>query len=426
MRVRLRLLCLLGVLAVAGPLPAPEALAGSPSKVADEPYPAELRARVRKAIELGLKHLRTRQMLPVEITPGLDGSDFQEAAAVRWVLRRAGVPSDDPAFAEASKRLHARAPNDVEEASLLLLALCSQPLVGADPFADVEAPGGKGVGAGMTPEDRALMNRAVGLLLKRQIKPGAGLGALGKKHDSAGGWECASSVRTEDRLAFADVPTTYLALLGLESAARSGAEVPAGTWLSALGLLLGWQAPEGPKVTLRMNTVRGKDRLEWTEPAQARGFGWSGSLSDTPSGYDTVAAALSLAMCQDALQKERGFTKDLRRRTRLALRDALAWVQQSYDIKANPVTGKGVSDVVTGPLYHHHWLQGLARLGIHARMRFIGTHDWYQEGAEELLRTQGSGGAWNAIWWSNCYAMLFLMRASLHSITPVVTVSEGG
>ena len=133
MRVRLRLLCLLGVLAVAGPLPAPEAFAGSPSKVADEPYPAELRARVRKAIELGLKHLRTRQMLPVEINPGLDGSDFQEAAAVRWVLRRAGVPSDDPAFGEASKRLHARAPNDVEEASLLLLALCSQPLVGPDP-----------------------------------------------------------------------------------------------------------------------------------------------------------------------------------------------------------------------------------------------------------------------------------------------------
>ena len=58
-------------------------------------------------------------------------------------------------------------------------------------------------------------------------------------------------------------------------------------------------------------------------------------------------------------------------------------------------------------------------------MRFFGTHDWYQEGAEQLLKTQTADGSWGAIWWSNCYPLLFLLRASLSSVVPVITPSEG-
>src|SRR5207248_8754309 len=186
---------------------------------------------------------------------------------------------------------------------------------------------------------------------------------------------------------------TYLALLGLESAARSGAQVPAKVFLTASALLVGWQAPKGRPVTVKMNEIRGADRFEWTETAKARGFGWSGCLSDTPSGYETAAGAAGLVVCQDALQGDRAFTSVLRQQARVAIRDAIAWVQQNYDITKNPVLGKASNakdkeaKELEGSLYHHHWLQSLARLAIHARMRFIGTHDWYQEGAEALMKT---------------------------------------
>jgi len=53
-----------------------------------------------------------------------------------------------------------------------------------------------------------------------------------------------------------------------------------------------------------------------------------------------------------------------------------------------------------------------------------GGRDWYQEGAELLVEQQRDDGSWQAIGWSNCYALLFLQRASLHSITPVIIPSE--
>jgi hypothetical protein len=43
-----------------------------------------------------------------------------------------------------------------------------------------------------------------------------------------------------------------------------------------------------------------------------------------------------------------------------------------------------------------------------------------------LVKMQGQDGAWDAIWTSNCYPLLFLMRSSLPAIAPVVTPSEGG
>jgi hypothetical protein len=217
-----------------------------------------------------------------------------------------------------------------------------------------------------------------------------------------------------------------MALLALESASRIGAKVPSKAYVAALELLVGWQAQTGAKVTLKMNQIRGADRWEWPEKAQARGFAFGGSLSDEPTGYETAAGAMGLVVCQDALQKDRAFTKDLRKQARDGIRDAMAWIQEHFDVAKNPYTagGKRHTGELGSELFQHHWLQALARLSIHARIRFYGTHDWYQEGAQELLRTQREDGSWASIWWSNCYALLFLMRASLTSTAPVFTVSE--
>jgi hypothetical protein len=426
------------VLVLACVAPGRPASAGPTVKVADAEYPSAFRARVRKAIEAGVAYLRTKQLvvgarpLPGEDAAGAERRDhvnYEEAAAVTWVLRRVGSRVDDPALATAAATLRARAPRSVEEASLVLLALTAQPLADANPFA-FEEPARKGAPPVpvLSKEDRSTVEGVVKYVVGEQATRSEDDVPAGvdRVHDVSGGWGAFSAGKSDKR---SDLPTTYQALLGLESAARCGVEVPPTVWLAALELLVGWQAPAGPPTVLRMNEVAGKRRFEWTEDAQARGFGWAGTMADSPSGYETVGGAIGLVACQDALQRDARFTPELRKKTREAIRDALAWVQANYDIAKNPYAGAGDSTrrlaaSVAGPLYHHHWLQGLARVAIHARMRFVGAHDWYLEGVERLLKEQRKDGSWAAIWWQNCYALLFLTRASMSSIVPVVTESD--
>ncbi len=168
------LLCSLLVSAIGFSHPA---AAGPKTKRENPPYPADFQARVRKAIERGVAHLRTKQLHdpPADAYPdapgeGMDTVRYEEAAAVTWVLRRAGVPADDPAFAKAAKTLGARVQMSTEEAALLLLALCVEPLPLGNPF---ELPAPAGTSASTPPlsaMDRAVVDRAVAFLLDGQLK----------------------------------------------------------------------------------------------------------------------------------------------------------------------------------------------------------------------------------------------------------------
>jgi len=392
------------------------AAAARPRKVANEPYPAELRAGVRAAIRKGIAYLREKQM---EIGSQDGRTAFEEAAAVLWVLRRAGVEGTeaDPHF----QILRDRTPETVRQASLLVLALCAEPLPDGDPFA-IEEPHGKARPEPLPDADRELVARTVRALLEAQAENSRKPWPLREDLDPRGGWN--TGFRSDLPVPVSDVRDTYLALLALETAARRGIEVGHEPFLAALELLLRFQAPKGPRTTLEMDEVRGDTRMEWSVKAEARGFGWAGgSLSEKPSGYETAAGAVAITICKDALQDRRKLKRDLGKRADEALYDALAWIQRSYAIDENPDPHmRGAVD--TRELYHHHWLQALARLAIHLRLRFVKDHDWYREGAELLMGRQREDGSWGAIWWSNCYALLFLQRASLRSITPVITPGE--
>jgi hypothetical protein len=381
---------------------------------------------VRDAISKGIEHLRHGQMIEdsgplpgasARIREAMEDIDYAEAAAVTWVLRRAGAPADDPALGRASKVLATREPKGPEEVALVVLGLTTAPLPSGDPFA-IASASSSAAKTTIAPAERATLQRLVARLLESQASPDD-LSRLLPDTDSSGGWSSIESF-TKRRFETGDVPATYLALLALESASRAGVVAPGKAYLAALGFLLRAQMPKGPAMSLKMNQVEGKDRFEWSESAKARGFGWTPGLSDDPTGYDTAGAIVGLEICQDALWKDKAFTPDLKKRTRTAIRDGLAWIQTHYDIAKNPITESNKRKV-EGPLYHHHWLQALARLEIHSRMRFVGPHDWYQEGAKILVDSQTADGSWDAIWWENCYALLFLMRASLESVTPPTT-----
>ncbi|MCA9018948.1 MAG: HEAT repeat domain-containing protein [Planctomycetaceae bacterium] len=84
------------------------------------------------------------------------------------------------------------------------------------------------------------------------------------------------------------------------------------------------------------------------------------------------------------------------------------WVIKNYNIR-NP----------TGwPIYY---LYGLERIAALADAKKLGPHDWYADGARQLLTTQRDDGSWLGAGNSppsTCLAIIFLSKATLKSIKP--------
>ena len=98
-----------------------------------------------------------------------------------------------------------------------------------------------------------------------------------------------------------------------------------------------------------------------------------------------------------------------------AIRDGVAWLGVHWTVKENP----GSDD------YLYMYLYGLERVGDLRRVGRIAGHDWYTEGAEQILRGQSKDGRWerndthpprDVV--NTCFALLFLDRASLAVTTP--------
>ena len=86
----------------------------------------------------------------------------------------------------------------------------------------------------------------------------------------------------------------------------------------------------------------------------------------------------------------------------------LKWLERSFSVGHNPGGGGG------GALYY---LYGLERAGRLSGRRFIGSHDWYREGAEFLIRMQSPrDGSWRGQGIgesevvATCFALLFLSK----------------
>ena len=404
------------------------ARAGPARTVTNKPYPPKFRAQVREALRHGIEYVQ--KLRRWSSGSSSDSVRFEQAAALTWVLRRAGGDSYGREDEERFEILDRHAPESVAEASLLIRALCAQPAPDGDPFAVPGSDAGAAPIVPLSKRDRTLVLRTVKLLLAAQVMHET-LPAGAKEHlpreapqiEELGGWSGLTGLGG-DEPRISDVPSTSLALLALESARRHGVAVPTEHFVLALDLFLRWQALEGTRTTLRLSEVRGDERREWSVAARARGFGWTGSRSDRPTGYETASAAVGLAICKDALRGQTAFTPDLQRRTDTALQDALAWIQRHYTVARNPDPHRQGAAELSARL-RLQWLRALADLALYARMRFVGTHDWYQEGAAALMRKQASDGSWPDSLHLGDQALLFLQRASLRCTAPVLAPEEG-
>jgi len=102
--------------------------------------------------------------------------------------------------------------------------------------------------------------------------------------------------------------------------------------------------------------------------------------------------------------------------------DGLAWLDKNWSVKENigpPETSKGATN---GWLYYY--LYAVERTGMLYDTALIGNHDWYLDGARELLGAQKPDGSWDASHfkhptWDTCFAILFLKRATKRLVASV-------
>jgi hypothetical protein len=189
-------------------------------------------------------------------------------------------------------------------------------------------------------------------LIERQITRGP----------NVGGWSYHAVPRSS-----ADASNSQFALLALHEAAKLGIEVPQQTWQLAAKY---WKS---------VSTNDGGFRYS------SSGGGASGSM--TCAGISSwIIIQENLANANDGVNGNRavccGNDKRLDR-----VEQAIDWLSNRFRVRGNPGQGHAGSQL--------YYLYGMERAGRLAGRRFFGAHDWYREGAEELLRKQNRlTGTW--------------------------------
>lgn len=389
-------------------------------KLDDSPYPAEFRARVNAAIDRGVAWLK-----PVQRNDGTwktmydRGYPMGSTALATLTLLKCGVKADDPAIVRAFAFLQGQPLQKTYEVGILLMAIAAKYAPQRETFAPEDADRYGNVkpkdpcALAISKDDLAWMKRGVDWLIEQQNVQGV--------------WRY-----PEGGL---DLSNTQYALLGLQAANHCGTLVPPKVWLAALEYLTKNQEAYGRPVMYQGNEVRGRYRFQWQEPSLVRGFRYvPGQKENPPTGSMTTAGLAGLIICQTELWGSRRFTADLRLTTRRGIRDAMAWLQENYDVTQNPVQADDKDKAADGgkmpfapfgrmDTWYLYYMYGLERAGILGRFRYLGKNDWYLDGAEQLLREQDPQGCWGNVV-DTCFALLFLKRATSRHGLPVITPSD--
>jgi hypothetical protein len=118
----------------------------------------------------------------------------------------------------------------------------------------------------------------------------------------------------------------------------------------------------------------------------------------------SAAGLASLFICHDAVHHDE-YLRVQADTSYPPIERGLAWLAKSFSAQENP--GKG-------PQYFHYYLFAVERVALASGYKHFGRHDWFAEGAAELLRTQGPDGGWDGLE-DTSLALLFLARG-LHPI----------
>jgi hypothetical protein len=392
-------------LLVAVLLPATVWAKGGPKKRELERYPASFRLKIEEAIENGVLHLRSRQGEESGCFGAGQGPQaLGHTALPTLAMLKAGVPADDPAIVKAFDAMRGLPADQTYSVAVYLMAIHAKYAPKLDTF-DTDI--------GTTRAKRVKPDEVFNKLSdvdKQAMEAGADF--LIRAQNARGLWHY--GLPASDADTGFDLSNVQYALLGLRAAADSGIRIKDAVWLSALAGVLETQDAKGEEVELTWDEVRGRYAVRQKEKVQTRPFRYRDGKKDGPLGEKTVptsdatgsmttAGVACVAICREALWGSRRFNGKLRKRTSRSMRDGMAWLQVHFSVTTNPGHPAGS--------HHLYYLYGLERMGMLADRRFIGSHDWYKEGAELLLSKQTAAGAWGN-YVPTSFAILFLKRAT--------------
>ncbi len=151
------------------------------------------------------------------------------------------------------------------------------------------------------------------------------------------------------------------------------------------------------------------------------GFAYRAGGAST--GSMTVAGLTVIAVCREHFGTS-GFPKQWRNALEQAHESGLEWLGKNFRVDRNPTVDGSVEK-----RWHYYYLYGLERLGTLLGVDRFGEHDWYWEGAEELIRVQAGDGSWATIYGEGepctAFALLFLNRATASVSGPGASTRRG-
>ncbi|MFG0317289.1 MAG: hypothetical protein ACF8XB_08455, partial [Planctomycetota bacterium JB042] len=182
-----------------------------------------------------------------------------------------------------------------------------------------------------------------------------------------------------------DLSNTQYALLGLRAGVKCGERVPSIVWDRVAKELLESQGDYGS---------------------------FSYQPGRNPTASMTVAGVACLWICAEQLEEAR--KTGLARRCRAGAELGAAWLDRNWSVAENVQVPRDTTGGANR--WYFYYLHGLERIGALANRRLLAGHDWYAEGAAEILARQKDDGSWGTAYGENdtntCFALLFLQRGT--------------
>jgi hypothetical protein len=186
-----------------------------------------------------------------------------------------------------------------------------------------------------------------------------------------------------------DFSNTQIALLALQQAVSCGVEIKPEVFLKAQQYYLEMQRPDGG----------------WNYSREGRERG-----GNSPSyGSMTAAAVANLYLIRDLLAPSIGCpckgdrsTGSRDAKVQAAIDRGEKWLRDNFTLD-NPQCGRFTS----------YWMYSVERVGMATGLKYIGTHNWYGEGARMFLGSQRPNGAWSDAFGpiaDTATTMLFLIK----------------
>jgi hypothetical protein len=307
---------------------------------------------VRQAIQNGVDYLKTRQKADGS-WPESTNQPGGVTALVTLALLYCGEKPDAPHVAKALDYLEGIEPTRTYAASL-------QTMVFAKAAPD---------------RYKRLIQRNANWLARTQLN----------NEFSVGDWTYGYDLQG----ALGDNSNSQFALLALHEAERAGAKVDPVIWQRAKECWRNCQNPDGSwsySPLPRKREVRQANGVRSVKVAVAAHGDGTGSM--------TCAGITSLIIANGALYE--GDARVVGDRIQCCVRgdsaddpciqNGLKWLADNFSVAHNPGNNSWL-------LYY---LYGMERVGRMTAQRFIGGHDWYREGADQLLRMKGClADAWD-------------------------------